>query len=151
VGLRWKAAMVALGVCSMATAAQEISAPNDHGQTVQIRVDAQADEGPLRPVWSYIGYDEPNFTREKWKEAAKGRTAAAKCFASADKMVKRRRGGPFNPYAVQTETDLDGRELEENRRQRRQGQAEGIRAALARVVRRVLAADVAHVGSAVRA
>jgi hypothetical protein len=65
VELRWKAAIVALGVCSMAAAAQEISARNDHGQTVQIRVDAQADEEPLRPVWSHFGYDEPNFTYAK--------------------------------------------------------------------------------------
>jgi xylan 1,4-beta-xylosidase len=65
VELRWKAAVVVLGVSSMATAAQEISAPNDHGQTVQIRVDAQAVEGSLRPVWSYFGYDEPNFTYAK--------------------------------------------------------------------------------------
>jgi xylan 1,4-beta-xylosidase len=51
--------------CAMAAAAQEISAPNDHGQTVQTGVDAQADEGPLRPVWSHFGYNEPNFTYAK--------------------------------------------------------------------------------------
>ncbi|HTS12906.1 MAG TPA: hypothetical protein VMH00_12370 [Candidatus Limnocylindrales bacterium] len=29
---------------------------------VTIRVDASASLGPLRPVWSYFGYDEPNYT-----------------------------------------------------------------------------------------
>jgi len=34
-------------------------------QTVQIRVDAAASQGPLKPVWSYFGYDEPNYTYMK--------------------------------------------------------------------------------------
>jgi xylan 1,4-beta-xylosidase len=29
---------------------------------VAIRVDSQVSEGELRPVWSYFGYDEPNYT-----------------------------------------------------------------------------------------
>ena len=29
---------------------------------VTIRVDATASEGELGPVWSYFGYDEPNYT-----------------------------------------------------------------------------------------
>ena len=32
---------------------------------VAIRVDAAAVQGPLRPVWSYFGYDEPNYTYMK--------------------------------------------------------------------------------------
>jgi xylan 1,4-beta-xylosidase len=55
--LRW----LAEGLCSSAllcdpapTLAQE--AP------VVIQVDAQVAEGELRPVWSYFGYDEPNYT-----------------------------------------------------------------------------------------
>ncbi|MGA3025598.1 MAG: beta-xylosidase [Bryobacteraceae bacterium] len=31
-------------------------------QPVSIRVDAKAVLGPWRPVWSYFGYDEPNYT-----------------------------------------------------------------------------------------
>jgi xylan 1,4-beta-xylosidase len=34
-------------------------------QTVSIQVDANKDVGPLRPVWSYFGYDEPNYTYMK--------------------------------------------------------------------------------------
>ena len=30
-----------------------------------IRVDANAKQGPLKPVWSYFGYDEPNYTYTK--------------------------------------------------------------------------------------
>ena len=36
--------------------AQQNTAP------VSIRVNADADEGPLPPVWNYFGYDEPNYT-----------------------------------------------------------------------------------------
>jgi xylan 1,4-beta-xylosidase len=31
-------------------------------QSVDIRVDARATEGPWRPIYSYFGYDEPNYT-----------------------------------------------------------------------------------------
>jgi len=31
-------------------------------QAVQIRVDAGQSEGALRPVWAYVGHDEPNYT-----------------------------------------------------------------------------------------
>ena len=33
-----------------------------HAQTVSIRVDAQTKLGPIRPIWSFLGYDEPNYT-----------------------------------------------------------------------------------------
>lgn len=33
-----------------------------HAQQVTVRVDAAARQGPLKPVWSYFGYDEPNYT-----------------------------------------------------------------------------------------
>jgi xylan 1,4-beta-xylosidase len=33
--------------------------------SVKVRVDASASQGPLRPVWSYFGYDEPNYTYMK--------------------------------------------------------------------------------------
>jgi xylan 1,4-beta-xylosidase len=34
-------------------------------QTVRVRVDATATQGPLRTVWSFFGYDEPNYTYMK--------------------------------------------------------------------------------------
>ena len=55
--LRWLAAMVCccVWVCDTApTLAQQ--AP------VVMQVDAEVSEGQLRPVWSYFGYDEPNYT-----------------------------------------------------------------------------------------
>ena len=37
-------------------------APALHAQSVTIQVDAAKSLGPLRPIWRYFGYDEPNFT-----------------------------------------------------------------------------------------
>ena len=34
-------------------------------QRVTIRVNSQQDQGPLRPIYSYFGYDEPNYTYMK--------------------------------------------------------------------------------------
>ncbi len=34
-------------------------------EVVTIRVDANAPMGPLRPIWTYFGYDEPNYTYMK--------------------------------------------------------------------------------------
>jgi hypothetical protein len=31
-------------------------------QAVEIRVDGEAKQGPFRPIYSYFGYDEPNYT-----------------------------------------------------------------------------------------
>ncbi|MGC1870381.1 MAG: hypothetical protein WA700_05435 [Acidobacteriaceae bacterium] len=31
-------------------------------QTVQIHVDLNQADGPLKPVWAYVGHDEPNYT-----------------------------------------------------------------------------------------
>lgn len=36
--------------------------PSPAQQRVSIRVSAQATEGALKPVWSFFGYDEPNYT-----------------------------------------------------------------------------------------
>src|SRR5947209_1783768 len=36
--------------------------PGLYAQSVTIQVDAAKSIGPLRPVWTYFGYDEPNFT-----------------------------------------------------------------------------------------
>ena len=35
------------------------------GERVSIRVDAAAARGPMKPVWTFFGYDEPNFTYMK--------------------------------------------------------------------------------------
>lgn len=45
--------------------AQGEPAQNREESPVVIRVDAHASEGSLRPVWSYFGYDEPNYTYAK--------------------------------------------------------------------------------------
>lgn len=34
-------------------------------EPVAIRVDAAATQGAFKPIWSYIGYDEPNYTYMK--------------------------------------------------------------------------------------
>src|SRR5215510_1159918 len=34
-------------------------------QTVSIQVDTAAKVGPLKPIWSWFGYDEPNYTYMK--------------------------------------------------------------------------------------
>jgi xylan 1,4-beta-xylosidase len=34
-------------------------------ETVTIRVDGAAKIGPLKPIWAYVGYDEPNYTYMK--------------------------------------------------------------------------------------
>jgi xylan 1,4-beta-xylosidase len=34
-------------------------------EPVTIRVDADAKIGPLKPIWAYVGYDEPNYTYMK--------------------------------------------------------------------------------------
>ena len=31
-------------------------------QAVEIRVDSEVKQGPFRPIFSYFGYDEPNYT-----------------------------------------------------------------------------------------
>src|SRR5215813_14688827 len=40
-------------------------AASTFAQTVTIEVDAGKGLGPLKPVWSYFGYDEPNYTYMK--------------------------------------------------------------------------------------
>ncbi len=35
-------------------------------ESVTIRVDANARIGPLKPIWAYVGYDEPNYTYMKY-------------------------------------------------------------------------------------
>jgi xylan 1,4-beta-xylosidase len=45
-------------------------------QPVQIRVDAQSRLGPYTPIWSYFGYDEPNYTYMKYGPKLVGELAA---------------------------------------------------------------------------
>ena len=40
-------------------------APTVAAQSVRIEVDASRSLGPLQPVWSFFGYDEPNYTYMK--------------------------------------------------------------------------------------
>ena len=35
-------------------------------EPVTIRIDANAKLGPLKPIWAYVGYDEPNYTYMKY-------------------------------------------------------------------------------------
>jgi xylan 1,4-beta-xylosidase len=47
----------------MALAAQPLPAPSE--DVVSIRVDASSRKGPMKPVWAFFGYDEPNYTYMK--------------------------------------------------------------------------------------
>jgi xylan 1,4-beta-xylosidase len=53
----------ALGLASLAVFVRLAFAPACLAQQkITIRVDGGSDLGPLKPVWSYFGYDEPNYT-----------------------------------------------------------------------------------------
>ncbi|MBN8823861.1 MULTISPECIES: beta-xylosidase [unclassified Spirosoma] len=41
------------------------SAQGSQPQPININVDLQADKGPLKPIWAWFGYDEPNYTYMK--------------------------------------------------------------------------------------
>ena len=45
-------------------------------EPVVIRVDASASLGPFRPIYSYFGYDEPNYTYMKYGPKLVGELAA---------------------------------------------------------------------------
>jgi len=55
---KWAAGAVALATAWTTVDAQRPA----EDAAVRIQVDAGMSEGPLRPVWSYFGYDEPNYT-----------------------------------------------------------------------------------------
>ena len=40
-------------------------AQTSSGSPVQIEVDLAKDKGPLKPIWAWFGYDEPNYTYMK--------------------------------------------------------------------------------------
>src|SRR5947199_606380 len=42
-----------------------LAAPVAAQDTVTIQVDAGSKIGPFKPIWSYFGYDEPNYTYTK--------------------------------------------------------------------------------------
>ncbi len=46
----------------MRTVAFLLAAAACCAQTVEIRVDGNAKQGPFRPIYAYFGYDEPNYT-----------------------------------------------------------------------------------------
>ena len=48
--------LLALFIFSMSSWSQETL------QTVQIDVHANRSDGPLAPIWTYFGYDEPNYS-----------------------------------------------------------------------------------------
>src|ERR1017187_5453372 len=48
-----------LGLCAAALAFTAAAQP------VSIRVDAAAPAGPLKPIWEFVGHDEPNYTYMK--------------------------------------------------------------------------------------
>jgi xylan 1,4-beta-xylosidase len=50
------------GVLCEPVSAQDRAAQGADERSASIRVDLKASEGQLRPVWSYFGYDEPNYT-----------------------------------------------------------------------------------------
>lgn len=50
---------IAAGIVPMADAQTALTAP------VTIQVDAEKRTGPLRPIWSFFGHDEPNYTYMK--------------------------------------------------------------------------------------
>jgi xylan 1,4-beta-xylosidase len=55
-------ALILTSLCGGAVAAGAQSSQADSANEARIQVDASASEGPWRPVWSYFGYDEPNYT-----------------------------------------------------------------------------------------
>ena len=44
---------------------QSLFSQTDQTQRVSIRVDTKQTQGPLRPIYSFFGYDEPNYTYMK--------------------------------------------------------------------------------------
>src|SRR5688572_19855564 len=63
--LRTRALLFALvTACAMASPASHQFAAAQ-GQAVAIKVDAQKRIGPMKPIWAWFGYDEPNYTYMK--------------------------------------------------------------------------------------
>ena len=59
---RWRSAACLMMCYACAAVARGQDTANTAGVPVQIQVDAGTSEGPVRPVWSFFGYDEPNYT-----------------------------------------------------------------------------------------
>lgn len=60
--LREARARVVLGAVLLASAVQICPLPATQGGVISINVDARVAQGPLPHVWTFFGYDEPNFT-----------------------------------------------------------------------------------------
>jgi xylan 1,4-beta-xylosidase len=60
--LRGARAAVVLGAMLVASAIQICPLPATQGRIISINVDARVAQGPLPHVWTFFGYDEPNFT-----------------------------------------------------------------------------------------
>ena len=56
---------------------QSLFSQTDQTQRVSIRVDTKQTQGPLRPIHSYFGYDEPNYTYMKDGKKLLSQLAAA--------------------------------------------------------------------------
>src|SRR5207253_3930039 len=54
--------LISYNACRMLLLVLLLLAPALHAQSVTVQVDAAKSLGPLRPIWRYFGYDEPNFT-----------------------------------------------------------------------------------------
>jgi len=59
---RQATAGVVLGILLLLSAAHIFPLPRAQGHIISISVDARVTEGPLPHVWTFFGYDEPNFT-----------------------------------------------------------------------------------------
>lgn len=55
-------ALLAGSTLLLASTALTPPPPPPLANTIEITVDAAAAQGPLPPIWSYFGYDEPNYT-----------------------------------------------------------------------------------------
>lgn len=59
------AGMMALPICWAATSPGPGVAGKSNNEPVVIHVDLAASKGPINPIWSWFGYDEPNYTYMK--------------------------------------------------------------------------------------
>jgi hypothetical protein len=59
------AALAVVLVVSQPPSAPALSIRSGQAGRVAIRVNASARLGPMKPVWAFFGYDEPNYTYMK--------------------------------------------------------------------------------------
>src|SRR5689334_25189685 len=51
-----------LGTIVLLAAICALPQSGDRSTSVTIRVDSLRTQGPLKPIWAWFGYDEPNYT-----------------------------------------------------------------------------------------